>query len=529
MIMCELKISAILTEETPAAFEKLGITVVMGEAVFSGTNQLTVNDQTYHFRKAIVASGSAPRLITIEGLADDKILTNQNIFTLTQIPEKLLVIGSGPIGLELGQAFALLGSEVTIATIDKSLARLEDPAIATKLEKHFTELGINILKQAHLTKVLGTEAHFNIMESDAAVSEVQIAFTEVLVAIGRVPNLPDGLKVAGIDYTEYGITIDKHYRTTNKNIYAIGDVSQRLKFTHTADDAARYIVTKLATGGFWGGKTDKAVPKVTYTSPTMAQVGLSEVAAREQYDEPEIIRLEVPYTKNDRAKTDSATDGLLVVIARRLSGRVLGAHIIGQAAGEMIALFTLAIDKRISLWRLRALIFAYPTYSLLIKKAGDIFFAEQLASLKSDLKYRLKKHLLKIIALLFWFGLLWLFFSYREANTMNNLELLGLLFDFVSGSSLGALLYIIVYAIRPLIFFPATLLTFLSGALFGFWWGIFYTIVGENMSANLAYWIGRFFGKDLKLENSLLSGWITKLRTNAFVTVLLMRLLFCPV
>ncbi len=523
-----VKIKAILAEETPAAFEKLGIMVVMGEAAFSGPNQLNVNHETYHFKTAIIASGSAPRQLTIEGLPTDKILTNQNIFTLTHLPEKLLVVGSGPIGLELGQAFAFLGSEVTLATIDGRLARLEDEAIDAKLEKHFTELGISLLKQAHLTKVVSGEAYFNIMKDGQPVNEVKAAFTEVLVATGRVPNLPEGLKAAGVNYTEHGITIDKHYRTTNKNIYAVGDVSLRLKFTHTADDAARHVATRLATGGLWGGKTNKAVPKVTYTNPTMAQVGLSEVLAKEQYGEAEIIRLEVPYTQNDRAKTDAAEDGLLIVIAARLSGRVLGVHIIGQAAGEMIALFTLAIDRRISLWRLRSLIFAYPTYSLLIKKTGDIFLARQLASLKPDLKRRLKKHLPKIIALLFWLGLLWLFFSYREVKEMNNLELLGLLFDFVSSSTLGALLYTIVYAMRPLIFFPATLLTFLSGALFGFWWGIFYTIIGENLSANLAYWIGRFFGKDLKLENSLLSSWVTKMRDNAFTTVLLMRLLFVP-
>ncbi|MEL6802696.1 MAG: VTT domain-containing protein, partial [Bacteroidota bacterium] len=318
------------------------------------------------------------------------------------------------------------------------------------------------------------------------------------------------------------------YRTSNKYVYAVGDVSQRLKFTHTADDIARQVVLRVASHGWFRVNSNKSVPKVTYTEPEIAQVGMSWRDATQKYNESEVTRIEVSYDEHDRAKTDSQTNGTLVVIARRLNGAVLGAHIIGPHAGELISLFTLAIDQRISMWKLQSIIYAYPTYALLIRKAGDKFIAEQLANLKSDLWYVTKKHLPKIIALIFWGSLIYAFNDYRVSQGLSNTDLAFQLVDFFTNTIYGPLIYIVLYAIRPIIFFPATLLTALSGVLFGLWWGILYTIIGENASANFAYWIGRFFGKGLKLEDSFIGNWVEGLRKNAFETILFMRLAFFP-
>jgi len=216
------------------------------------------------------------------------------------------------------------------------------------------------------------------------------------------------------------------------------------------------------------------------------------------------------------------------VIARRLNGTVLGAHIIGPAAGEIIALFTLTIDRKISLWKLRSLIYAYPTYSLIVKKAGDQFFSRQLGDLKADLTQAIKRHAPKAIALIFWVALIYSFQSYRIENNLSYSDVLLSLIDFFTSTLWGPVIYMVLYAIRPLILFPATLLTALSGTLFGFWWGIIYTIIGENASANFAYWIGRFFGKDMKLEDSLIGNWVETLRARPFGTVLFMRLFYVP-
>ena len=522
------KVDEILKEETPEAFEKLSITVVMGEAEFTAPCQLRVGDTIYTYKTAIIATGSSPRLVDIPGLDQSAVLTNQNIFALEQIPEKTLIIGAGPIGLEMGQALAMLGSDVTIAAIDTEFARLEDPAIRPILRKQFESLGIKIELNAFIQRVEHGVAVFD-RKSGAQVTETfSVPFDKVLIAIGRVPNIPKGLKAAGIKADDRCVMVDSQYRTSNKHVYAVGDVSQRLKFTHTADDTARQVVTRVISRGLLRVTAHKAVPKVTYTLPEVAQVGLSWSGAVKKYGEDRLMRVEVPFTQSDRAKTDNDTSGLLVVIVRRLGGAVLGAHIIGPAAGEILSLFTLAIDRKVSMWQLRSLIYAYPTYSLIVKKAGDQFFARQLGDVKKDLLHTIKRHAPKVIALIFWVSLMYSFQHYRITNDLSYSDVLLGLIDFFTSTLWGPVIYMVLYAIRPLVLFPATLLTLFSGALFGFWWGILYTVLGENASASFAYWIGRFFGKDMRLEDSTIGNWVEALRERPFGTVLFMRLFYVP-
>lgn len=500
----------------------------MGEAEFTAPCHLRVGDTHYSYKTAVIATGSSPRLIEISGLDASAVLTNQNIFNLEHIPEKMLIIGAGPIGLEMGQALAMLGSDVTIATIDTEFARLEDPAIRPILKQHFESLGITIELNAFIQKVEKGKAIFDLKEGGHVAETFSVPFDKVLIAIGRVPHIPKGLEAAGIKADDRCVMVDSQYRTSNKHVYAVGDVSQRLKFTHTADDAARQVVTRVVSRGLLRVKNRKAVPKVTYTLPEVAQVGLSWDEAVKKYGEDRLMRIEVPFTQNDRAKTDDDTSGLLVVVARRLNGAVLGAHIIGPAAGEILSLFTLAIDRKVSMWQLRSLIYAYPTYSLIVKKAGDQFFARQLGDLKTDIYHTVKRHAPKAIALIFWVSLIYYFQQYRITNDLSYSDVLLGLVNFFTSTVWGPVIYMTLYAIRPLVLFPATLLTALSGTLFGFWWGVLYTIIGENASANFAYWIGRFFGKDMKLEDSLIGNWVEALRERPFGTVLFMRLFYVP-
>ena len=522
------KIDEILLEETPAAIEKLGVKVLLGEAKFESPCAITVSGVTYGYKRAVIATGSSPRLLTIQGLAPEDTLTNENLFTLETIPKRLLIIGSGPIGMEMGQAFAMLGSKVTIATIDDSFARLEDPAVAEIAEKKFQKLGISIIKNAYINTVAKKEATVDIKQNNTVVETKQVDFDKVLVAVGRVPNLPTGLEKAGIKHDERSIMVDSQFRTSNKYVYAVGDVALALKFTHTAADAAREVVKRVVSRGWLRVNRKKAVPKVTYTEPEIAQVGLSYQAALTKYSAEEVTRIEVPFRKNDRAHTDSATEGVAVVVARRLNGAVLGANLIGPRAGELINVFTLAIDEKISMWDLQKHIYAYPSYSLIIQKTADVFVAEQLSNLKGDILRLIKRHLPKLIALIFWIGLIYSFQHYKISNGLSYSDMLLSLYEFFTMSMWGPLIYMVLYAVRPLILFPATLLTALSGALFGFWWGIIYTIIGENASANFAYWIGRFFGQDLKLEDSFLGNYIEWLRSRPFESVLFMRLFYVP-
>jgi pyruvate/2-oxoglutarate dehydrogenase complex dihydrolipoamide dehydrogenase (E3) component/uncharacterized membrane protein YdjX (TVP38/TMEM64 family) len=522
-------IDEILAEETPEQFEKMGIDVVMGEAVFKSKCSITVGETTYKYKKAIISTGSAPRMIDIPNLNEDLILTNQNLFNLESIPKHTLILGGGPIGMEIGQALAMLGSQVTIVDNGSRFAHLEDEKISPIIEKRFRDLGINILLNATIKNVAGTTAEIEIKENEDenSVRTEHVHFDKLLIGIGRVPNLPKGLEEAGIAFSQYGITVDKNWQTTNRDVYALGDVSARMKFTHVADDTARQVVTRIASRGLFSVKT-KSIPKVTYVSPEIAQVGISWEEAQKQYDDDQIMRIEVPQSRNDRAVTDEETDGVLVVIAKRLSGKVLGAHLIGPRAGEIISIFTLAIDEKISLWKLRSLIYSYPTYSLIVKKAGDVFFAQQISSLKRDILCVFKRNITKIIALIFWGIIIYSFQHYRISNDLSYKDVAFSMLHFFTSTAWGPVLYMGLYAIRPVILFPATIMTALSGALFGFWWGVLYTIIGENMSANFAYSIGRFFGKGIKLENSIIGGWVEALRNKPFESVLFMRLFYFP-
>jgi len=256
----------ILEEETPDVFEKMGIDVVMGEAEFIAKCKVQVGTETYGYKTAIIATGSSPRMVDIDGLDEQYILTNQNLFQLQDVPAKLLIVGGGPIGLEMAQAFALLGSKVTVAERSDQFARLEDEAIRPILRKTFEDLGIEIQTGASLTHVTGQTAHIDHLHGDQVSSTSTVEFDNVLIAIGRVPNIPKGLEAAGIKYDKHCINVDNQYRTSNKYVYAVGDVAQRLKFTHTADDIARQVVARVASKGFLKVKTNKSVPKVTYTT-----------------------------------------------------------------------------------------------------------------------------------------------------------------------------------------------------------------------------------------------------------------------
>lgn len=383
-------IDGILEHETPDVFKEKGIDVVMGEAIFTGVNTVSVNDTEYSFKKSVIATGSSPRMTDIPGLQDSHLLTNQNVFEQDAIPENLLVIGSGPIGMELGQAFAMLGSNVTIATIDTRFARLEDELISPIIEKEFTDLGVTILKSAYTNKIENGTAHIDIKDGDVITETKQVAFDKVLLAIGRVPNIPQGLDTAGIEFTKHGVTTNNHHQTTNKNIFAVGDVALRLKFTHTADDAARHVVKKVLLP-FVRAEHKKEVPKVTFTLPAVAAVGMSFDDAVSKYGENKVVKITASYKENDRAITDKSTEnGLAVLVVKKVSGKILGANIIGQSSGEILSFFTLAIEHNITLWKINKLIFPYPTISLIIKKLSDKFLAYQLGNLKSDLINYLK-------------------------------------------------------------------------------------------------------------------------------------------
>lgn len=517
------KISAVHDHETPEHFKKIGIDVVMGEAVFTSPSHITVNQTEYTFERAVIATGSSPRMLEILDINATEVLTNQNLFALDVIPARVLIVGAGPVGLETGQALAMLGSSVTILDNGPTFAKPEDSALQPIIKKSFTDLGVTIVPEASIKSVSQNVATVSTHDSATALT---VTFDKILVATGRIPNIPQGLAEAAIAVTEFGITVNQNYQTSNRRVYAIGDVADKFKFTHTADHAARGVVTHIASRGFFSIK-QTSIPKVTYTSPEIAQVGLSQQEAEGMFGPAAIYRIEVPFTSNDRAITDSTTGGCLVVLVRRLSGKIIGAHIVGPNAGEILAVFSVAIDNNLSLWKLRRTIYAYPTYCLIIKKAGDVFFATQVKNLRRDIIAILKTILPKIILVILWVSLILYAWQLKVDSGQSFSELSLTIFNFITDTAWGPLLYIIIYTLRPLIFFPASALTVLSGIFFGLW-GFVYTIIGANLSAMVAHSIGRYFSVAPDKLPALMRNMSGPLRTHPFMTILTLHLTFMP-
>lgn len=515
----------IRAEESPSELMKKyhNLTVVRGEASFQDKHHVEVKNgkskDIYCAKNIVIATGSEPRVIKIDGVMDDDLLTNKTIFNVKDIPENLIIVGGGVIACELGQAFANLGSNVTLVVRGDRLLKNSEQEISDMVFEDLKDKGIKVYFESSIDSVGG---------KNALVGKHKVKFDKILLAAGRVVDVSSlGLENAGVEYNKRGISTDGNNRTNVRNIYAVGDVSSTFKLTHNADNQGRDVVKKLLIP--ISSAKRKAMPRVVFMEKEVAEVGLSYKKAIEKYNETEVVKITMQLEMTDRAKTDNES-GVMVVVAKALTGKILGASIYGPHAGEMISTFTVAIDNKISIWKLSNSIYAYPTYGRIFKKLGDQFLRWTLANWKNETKHLLKSKGPKLIGLLFWISIFVGFSKYKSVNDLSNLDLAKNLYNFITGTTYGPLLYIAVYALRPIIFFPATLLTLLSGALFGFWQGVLFTILGENMSANFAYFLGRVFGKDILPEDGvgLLSKWQEKVQKRGFESVLIMRFIYLP-
>ncbi|MEP6781878.1 MAG: mercuric reductase [Gemmatimonadaceae bacterium] len=358
-------------------FQKLGVDVFLGEASFSDTTTLMVGDTRLRFRRAIIATGARAARPNIPGLADTPYHTNESIFSLTKLPRRLVVVGGGPIGGELAQAFAQYGTAVTIANSAAHVLPREDRDAAAVVAQAMERDGVRIMNDARVERVAhdGTEFRVSVMV-DGKGSE--LLCDQLLVATGRTANT-DGLQLekAGVAYTKKGVTVDDRYRTSNKAVYAIGDISSKLQFTHVADAQARFAVANALFFGIGGGKNSTlAVPRVTFTSPEVAHVGMSLSDAAEQRIPIETVRVNL--AANDRSVVEGDASGFLKVHLKGGTDVIVGATIVAAHAGEMIGELTLAITNSVGLGAIGKTIHAYPTQSEVFRKAADVWRRGQL-------------------------------------------------------------------------------------------------------------------------------------------------------
>lgn len=349
-------------------FRDLGVDVFLGAGRFAGPDTVEVDGTLLRFRRAIIATGGRPAVPPIPGLADVGYLTNETVFGLTELPRRFAVIGGGPSGCELAQAFARLGSTVTLVERGPRLLARDDPDAAAIVERAMADDGVAILPNAAVRRAErdGSTGAL-VVERDGL--EARVEADAILVAAGRAPNVEGlGLEAAGVGYGQGGVVVDDRLCTSNPRVFAVGDVSSRLRFTHNSDAQARIAIQNAL---FFGrARASRLVmPWCTYTSPEVAHVGLHEMDARDGGHDVETLTL--PLAEVDRAVLDGETAGFFRVHLKRGTDRILGATLVAEHAGEMIGEIGVAIVNGVGLAGIGRAIHPYPTQAEVFRKAAD--------------------------------------------------------------------------------------------------------------------------------------------------------------
>nr|WP_321461707.1 FAD-dependent oxidoreductase [uncultured Cohaesibacter sp.] len=378
-------INAIAPNDSVERFEGLGVRVIRQAGLFKDARTLVTADGEIEIRARafVIATGSSASIPAIAGIETVACLTNETIFSLTERPRHLVIIGGGPIGVELAQAHRRLGSAVTILEADSLLSR-EDPELSSLVIDQLKREGITIHEGVtieHIEPLAGEQtaphaARLHIRQggqAQEAGSADVIEASHLLVAAGRKPNV-DGLALenAGIRFDAHGIAVNAKMKTSNRRVYAIGDVTGGMQFTHVAGYHAGLVVRNILFK--LGAKENLHIlPRVTFSDPEMAHVGYSEDQARQKFRKIRVLRW--PYAENDRAQADRSTIGFIKIITNR-KGLVLGASVVGANAGEIINMWSLIVAQKMNIKAVTGYVSPYPTYAEIGRRAAISAFGE---------------------------------------------------------------------------------------------------------------------------------------------------------
>jgi pyruvate/2-oxoglutarate dehydrogenase complex dihydrolipoamide dehydrogenase (E3) component len=362
--------------DSAVSAKQAGVDVFFGEASFSSKNTIAVGGQTLKFKKAVITTGARAVSPEIPGVEATDYLTNETVFSLTELPQRLAVIGGGPIGCELAQAFKRLGSQVVLFHKGSHLLNKEDPDAAEVVQQTFVREGIRLVLNSQL---LGVETIPNgklIRFSSNNGAAESVIVDEILVGAGRKPNVEGlNLEAVGVEYDpKRGVKVNDNLQTTNPQIYSAGDICMNWKFTHAADAAARIVIKNALFAPLGLGKSklsDLIMPWVTYTDPEIAHVGIYEAEAAAKGINYNTI--EINFKDLDRALADGEEEGFLKILHQRGSDKILGATIVARHAGEMISEVTTAMVADMGLSKLAGVIHPYPTQAEAIKKSADTY------------------------------------------------------------------------------------------------------------------------------------------------------------
>ncbi|MGY6632776.1 MAG: dihydrolipoyl dehydrogenase family protein [Alkalilacustris sp.] len=363
-------IAAIAPHDSQERFEGLGVRVLRDWARFTTPREVTAAGLRIRARRFVIATGSAPAIPPVPGLDRVDYLTNETVFGLRVRPFHLVILGGGPIGMEMAQAQRRLGSRVTVIEADRTLAR-DEPELAEIVRAQLRAEGVEILEGCAVTAVAGTAGAINVTLADGR----RVAGSHLMVATGRRPALDRlDLAAAGIARTDAGVTVDARLRTTNRRAYAIGDAAGLGQFTHLAGYHAGVVVRSAVLGLPARARHDH-IPRATYTDPELAHVGLTEAEARNRFGAAIEVVLQ-PLADNDRARALRRPEGLVKLIVHQ--GRPVGVGIAAPHAGELIAPWALALSQRLKLRAMTAMVLPYPTLSEVSKRAVGAYFSPKL-------------------------------------------------------------------------------------------------------------------------------------------------------
>ena len=367
--------ASISPHDSVERFQNLGIDVFLGSGCFSSNNTIKVGDNILRFKKAVIATGARAARLSIEGIEEAGYLTNETVFSLTEQPRRLALIGGGPLDCELAQAFRRLGCEVVLFHQSDRILNKEDADAADIVQNVFLREGINLMLDCHVQRVVKTSEGKTLYYSCNG-QEDSLTVDEILVGVGRAPNVKGlNLEVVGVEYDQrQGVKVNDYLQTTNPKIYAAGDICMNWKFTHAADAAARIVIKNTLFSPFGLGRSKLSslvMPWVTYTDPEIAHVGMYEREAREQGIEVNTIK--IPLSDVDRAIADGEEEGFVKILHKKGSDEILGATIVARHAGEMISEVTTAIVGKLGLNTISSVIHPYPTQAEGIKKAADAY------------------------------------------------------------------------------------------------------------------------------------------------------------
>ncbi|MDO9416402.1 dihydrolipoyl dehydrogenase family protein [Pararhizobium sp.] len=363
-------IAAIAPNDSIERFTGLGVEVISASARFVSEDTVEAGDVIIRPRRFVIATGSAPFIPPIPGLETVEYLTNESLFDLTRLPEHLLIIGGGPVGLEMAQAHRRLGARVTVVQSGKALAK-EDPELSRIVIDRIRQEGVILHEDTSIQSVERTGTGVRLVCQTAA-GPIEIEGSDLLVAAGRAASLDGlGLDAAGIKHDRKGVAVGAGLRSSNPRVYAIGDAAGGLQFTHVAGYHAGLVLQQILFR-LPARENRTILPRATYTSPEIATIGLSEREARETAGAIEVLRW--PLAENDRAQAEGECAGLIKIIVDRRT-RILGVAIVGAGAGEMINMWTLAMTNRMKLKHVRGYVSAYPTMSEIGKRAVMSYYA----------------------------------------------------------------------------------------------------------------------------------------------------------